>query len=378
MIFISYRKDDVQSVVDFLAEKLKRNFGQTAVFKDDRDIRAGESWAERIKEELLASDVLLAVIGDKWLTMLDEHGKRRIDNDKDWVRQEICTALEANKPVIVILVNDAKMPTTEGLPGDCRLQDLPQRQYLRLRSGRDSESDIQQIVVELARVVHQNATKSSHYHVVAFDLDGTLVRGQKPFSWKQIWDFLGYTDNIRKLGAQKYLKGEWTHQEWCTWACKMFRQKGLTRASLCELGKSMRTVANLRETLVGLKEAGLVLGLISGGIDVFLTEAIPDAFELFDHIYINRLQFDTNGIISGVLANSFDFEGKVDALHDICTHSGCSIEQAVFVGEGFNDMAVLRQAGLSIAFSPVSEGIADVAIVLDQWDLALLPPLLTF
>jgi hypothetical protein len=36
-------------------------------------------------------------------------------------------------------------------------------------------------------------------------------------------------------------------------------------------------------------------------------------------------------------------------------------------------MAVLRRAGLSIAFAPVSEGVEDVAIVLEEWDLALIP-----
>ena len=121
----------------------------------------------------------------------------------------------------------------------------------------------------------------------------------------------------------------------------------------------MKTAANLHETLVAFRQAGLILGLISGGIDVFLEEALPDALSIFDHVYVNRLRFDDTGVISGVEANNFDFEGKVDALAEICSRAGCELKQAVFVGEGFNDMAVLRRAGLSIAFAPVRGGCRD-------------------
>jgi phosphoserine phosphatase len=135
----------------------------------------------------------------------------------------------------------------------------------------------------------------------------------------------------------------------------------------------MTRVKNLHETLTTLREDGYVLGLISGGIDVFLEEAIPDAAEVFHYIYVNRLHFDSNGIVRGVTANNFDFEGKIDALKQICAHARCSIDQAAFVGEGFNDLAVMRRAGMSFAFAPVSDGVEDVAVVFTEWDLAQLP-----
>src|ERR1044071_1759248 len=190
MFFISYRKEDTQAVVDLLAEKLKDRFGDKAVFKDDRDIRAGEQWPDRLRDELRARCVLLAVIGDKWLTASDKYGRRRIDDEQDWVRQEICTAMELGKRVIVILVNNASMPTEEGLPPDCLLRNLPKIQYSRLRSGSDSEADVRKIIEELARFCPADKSTSTppsfRYRVVAFDLDGTLVRGDKPFSWKRI------------------------------------------------------------------------------------------------------------------------------------------------------------------------------------------------
>jgi tetratricopeptide (TPR) repeat protein len=152
MIFISYRKEDTQTVVDLLAEKLRQHFGDEAVFKDDADIRAGELWPQTLSEQLLSREVLLAVIGDKWLFAHDAHGRRRIDNEQDWVRREICTALDAGKRVVIVLANNASMPTAEALPAGCRLQDLPNLQHLSLRSGRDSGGDVRRIIEELERM----------------------------------------------------------------------------------------------------------------------------------------------------------------------------------------------------------------------------------
>ena len=380
MIFINYRKGDTQSNVDFLAEGLKQQFGDRFVFKDDQDIQPGEKWPDKLENAITNAEILLVVIGNKWLTMSDEFGRRRIDNEEDWVRREICTAFNLNKIVLVILVNDAKLPIKRGLPADCHLQNLPDIQHIQLRSGSNIKNDIEKIINSICRLVpalkKNTQPIKKRFPVVAFDLDGTLIRGPKPFSWKQIWEHVEYSENVRRIGAQKYLKGEWSHQKWCSWACEMFREKGLKKQDLTKLGENMTVVKNLRETLIGLKNSGIVIGLISGGIDIFLEEALPEANELFDFIFINKLQFDKDNLICGVEANSFDFEGKVDALKKICDSVNATIDQAVFVGEGFNDMAVMRKAGMSLAFAPVSDGVENIAIVLDQWDLALLPPLI--
>jgi tetratricopeptide (TPR) repeat protein len=152
MIFISYRKADTQPIVDRLADRLKAVFGKDAVFKDDANLRAGERWSDRLRQEVLACKVLLAVIGPGWLTALDEDGRRRLDDPEDWVRQEISTAVEQNKRVIVLLANGAKMPTRRGLPANCPLQQLPELQAIPLRSGSDSEADLARLIEELRAI----------------------------------------------------------------------------------------------------------------------------------------------------------------------------------------------------------------------------------
>jgi hypothetical protein len=148
MIFISYRKADSQAVVDHLADKLTTVFGAAAVFKDDRTLRPGDPWPDEIRQAVLNCDVLLAVLGDAWLTAADEYGRRRLDDAEDWVRQEIGTALERDKVVIPVLLGGARLPPKKGLPRGV-LRRLCDRQTASLRSGADLDGDIALLIKEL-------------------------------------------------------------------------------------------------------------------------------------------------------------------------------------------------------------------------------------
>lgn len=208
----------------------------------------------------------------------------------------------------------------------------------------------------------RTAANDQRLRVVAFDVDGTLIRGLE-FSWTAVWRYLGFPDDVRKAGMIRYLRGQTTYQEWCEWACGMFRTKGLRREDFKKIVAELTITKNLHEALSILKTDGFVTGIISGGIDVFLQELIPDAESLFDYIFINRLQFDDAGLISGVEATPYDFEGKAAALELMCTQNGYAQNQSVFVGEGFNDEYVANWAGLTIAYPPTAQGFRNAAAV---------------
>jgi hypothetical protein len=78
--------------------------------------------------------VLLALIGDRWLTITDEDGQRRLDDPNDFVRVEIEAALTRNVRVIPILVEGARMPRAAQLPPS--LARLVRRQALELSPAR--------------------------------------------------------------------------------------------------------------------------------------------------------------------------------------------------------------------------------------------------
>lgn len=59
MIFVSYRKNDTEAVVDHLTFRLKERFGDPEVFRDAYDLLGGERWPDRLTEELTRRQVLV-------------------------------------------------------------------------------------------------------------------------------------------------------------------------------------------------------------------------------------------------------------------------------------------------------------------------------
>ncbi len=117
MIFISYRRQDSQAEARNIWMVLKEAYRDRDMVFFDRDaIRAGDRWAREIAEKLASSSLVVAVIGNEWLTCQDEYGRRRIDDPEDWVRKEIQYALEHNITIVPALVNEARMPPRDSLP----------------------------------------------------------------------------------------------------------------------------------------------------------------------------------------------------------------------------------------------------------------------
>src|SRR5690349_67700 len=56
------------------------------------------------------------LIGSKWLSAADTYWRRRLDDPKDWVRREITVALNENKRILIVPVEDAPLPPAEALP----------------------------------------------------------------------------------------------------------------------------------------------------------------------------------------------------------------------------------------------------------------------
>lgn len=114
-VFICYRRDDTESYADRLHDRLIATVEGVRVFRDTDSLRYGMEFTEKIEETLRNIDVLVAVIGARWLSA-DEQGKRRLDDARDYVRLEIAVALRERKLVVPCLVEGARMPDVGELP----------------------------------------------------------------------------------------------------------------------------------------------------------------------------------------------------------------------------------------------------------------------
>ena len=105
---------------------------------------------KHIDEALQASDVLIAVVGEKWLGPQAD-GKLRINNSTDPVRVELETALKRNITVLPVLLDGTSMPDPANLPEGIR--DFAYRNAIEVESGRDFNVHIDRLIRAMEQIL---------------------------------------------------------------------------------------------------------------------------------------------------------------------------------------------------------------------------------
>lgn len=115
IVFINYRRNDSKSEARNLNNDLENAFGKGFVFRDIDDIRSGTIWIDKLKEAGSYAKVIIAVVGPNWL-QLNDAGVSRLNDPKDWVRQELEQAIKDNKKIIPVLVKGGTLPSPTAIP----------------------------------------------------------------------------------------------------------------------------------------------------------------------------------------------------------------------------------------------------------------------
>ncbi|MEM7793195.1 MAG: SUMF1/EgtB/PvdO family nonheme iron enzyme [Cyanobacteria bacterium P01_C01_bin.118] len=170
-IFISYRREDSQAFTRKLYDCLAAELGPENVFRDLDSMTAGLPWRDLIANGLHSCQLLIAVIGPKWLNA-SRDGQRRLDNPQDWVRLEIEYAFDQGIPVIPVLIAPTSIPSAQSLPGYW-LKKLPDIQAQKIK---DSDSldpaQINRLIRNINTVLKE--TKPSQNFQEKLSKDATL------------------------------------------------------------------------------------------------------------------------------------------------------------------------------------------------------------
>ncbi|MGB7346203.1 MAG: SUMF1/EgtB/PvdO family nonheme iron enzyme, partial [Pirellulaceae bacterium] len=165
-IFLSYRRADSADLTGRVDDRLVSVFGRSRVFKDVDSLKHGTDFRDQMLNEVKQCDVMLVMIGPEWLTVTDETGKRRLENESDYVRLEVEEALQRDVPVIPVLLRGVKPLSPTDLPESMR--ELAYRNALPVRQDPDFHRDVDQLVIAV------NATRASH---------GGLLRTVPAWAW---------------------------------------------------------------------------------------------------------------------------------------------------------------------------------------------------
>jgi hypothetical protein len=114
-IAISYRRADTEVMAGRIRDRLADRYGENAVFMDIDNVPFGKDFRVHISEAIVQSDILLVIVGQRWLGA-GRGGARRIDSETDFVRLEVETAMNNAVPIIPVLVGPARMPQPPQLP----------------------------------------------------------------------------------------------------------------------------------------------------------------------------------------------------------------------------------------------------------------------
>jgi hypothetical protein len=157
-VFISYRREDTAPYAGRLYDRLTAHFGEGQIFIDIGQIEAGEDFVDVINRKLASCDTAIVLIGPNWLRATDASGKRRLDDEEDFVRREIDAVLQRKIRVIPTLVGGTSMPRKQDLPE--ALAPLSRRNAIDLSETR-FHADVDQLIEVIEKPFAEKAELSA-------------------------------------------------------------------------------------------------------------------------------------------------------------------------------------------------------------------------
>ncbi len=207
------------------------------------------------------------------------------------------------------------------------------------------------------------------YRLVCFDVDGTLV-DNVIYSWEIFHDYFKVDMKRRENARKQFFDGKINYEEWALHDISLWKEKNARKNDFLEAIKPLKLMNGAIETVRELKNRNLKLAVISGSINVILETLMPYYNKYFDDVFLNRLVFDKNGNIIDLKITPYDIDGKAEAMKTIASKENISLNECVFIGDHRNDIPVMKECGLSIAFDPKDDELRKIAdVVIEKKDL---------
>lgn len=162
--FVSYRRQSSEAITGRLLDRLVDHYGEASIFIDINNIAAGSDIRQRINQVLNEADIMIAVVGLKWLGS-GKKGGNNLQREDDWVRLEIETALRRHAVVIPVLVDGAQMPSVSELPDS--MKDFGYLNAETIASGRDFHMHVDRLIRSID-VTLSAATRTHETAAVVF------------------------------------------------------------------------------------------------------------------------------------------------------------------------------------------------------------------
>jgi phosphoserine phosphatase len=186
------------------------------------------------------------------------------------------------------------------------------------------------------------------FKLIAFDMDSTLINIE---CVDEIADAVGRKAEVAAI-TEAAMRGEIADFK-DSLRRRVALLKGVTLASMQEVyDKRLRLNPGAAELIAKCKAAGMKVLLVSGGF-TFFTDRVRDLLAI-DYTRSNVLDVQ-DGVLTGRMIDQpwgdiCDGAEKRRMLLQTCEQMGISPKQAIAIGDGANDLPMMGEAGLSVAY----------------------------
>jgi phosphoserine phosphatase len=197
----------------------------------------------------------------------------------------------------------------------------------------------------------------SDFRLLAMDMDSTLITIE---CIDEIADMQGLKPQVSAI-TEAAMRGEIAFPE--SLAKRVALLKGLPASALQKVYDERLQLSPGAEQLIqAVQAAGIKTLLVSGGF-TFFTDRMKTRLNL-DFTHANQLEIIDDKLTGRVVGGVVDADEKRRTVERVCAELGISPQQAIVMGDGANDLAMMGIAGLSVAFraKPVVRAKADVAL----------------
>jgi phosphoserine phosphatase len=174
------------------------------------------------------------------------------------------------------------------------------------------------------------------------DMDSTIVTGE---TLDELADFAGLKDRIAAITARA-MNGELDFKAALRERVAMLR--GLPVDALEKTWRRVRLTEGARELVATMRAHGAYTALVSGGFSFFTSRVAVLAG--FDMHRSNVLLDDGVALTGRVAEPILDRDTKLDTLTRLAAERGLPMSATLAVGDGANDLDMIRAAGLGVAF----------------------------
>ncbi len=191
--------------------------------------------------------------------------------------------------------------------------------------------------------------------LIAFDLDNVLIDGE---AIDEIGKLMGVEEEISEI-TKKAMEGDLDFET--SLKERVALLKGASVENINEVVSKIPLMKGAEETIAELKKRGYKIATITGSFEI-IANRMKNNFGL-DYAFSNVLH-EEEGKLTGEVSGPLVKGSKADVLKEIMEMEKIKAEESAAVGDGANDVSMLEEAGLGIAFNakPVLKEKADVVV----------------